>query len=410
MAKEENVLMNSGRSWGQFFIVFLMGITVAMGMFKVPTNFPLILQTYGIEMSVAGFLMSVVGLSCIVTAIPAGLIMQKIGVKKFAYICMAAAIIENFVGAFAPNFGILLATRFLEAISYGCISMVSVAVITGNFTAEKRGLPNGIWVIWVSLANLIIPQVTTYVSPQFGFQGVWIVCGVVQVIMLLIFAIFVKEPPREESADGEKHSMLEAFKEPGAWLISLCTLGLAIGCGCYTGLYPTFLQLGLGFDMETANNVISISQIGGIVSSIAIGFIINAIAVRNRGFLMIVVSIISIICFAFAFHVPPELGIITAFATFFSAVAPINMPIAFAMAPDLLKRPELLSAALGIFMIGANVGGSLSMNIPSLMMEQAGGDWTAADPFILGFAVFGLVCAIAGTWYQRKKILAQKEQ
>lgn len=112
---QNEIKLNSSRSWMQFIIVFLVGITIASGMFKVPVNMPNIMEFYGVPISSAGLLMSVVGFTCIFTALPAGAIMQKIGAKKFGIVVIASAIIENVVGAAAPTFEVLLATRSSKA-------------------------------------------------------------------------------------------------------------------------------------------------------------------------------------------------------------------------------------------------------------------------------------------------------
>ena len=403
---------STNRAWLSFFVTFLMGITVAMGMFKVPTNFGNICAELNTTMPIAVSCMSVVGLACIVTAIPAGAIMQKFGVKKFGLVCMAAAILENVIGYFAPSIEILIASRLLEAISYGCISMVSAAIITNGFAPEKRGLPNGIWVMWVSLANMIIPQITTALTADGGsFRNVWMVVCAAQIIMTILFILVVKEPTGKssEGAEEKKGSIVDGLKEPGIWAICLFGLGLAIGCGCFTGLFPTFLQSdAVGFDMATANNIISIANIGGLVGCLLTGFIINLVAPKNRGILAIVIAVISIACFAMQYHLPANIMVLTVFAIFFAAVSNLNVPIALAWAPDVMKRPEALNMALGVVMIGLNVGGALSLNIPSMLVENAGGVWGAADPFILGFAVLGLVAAVAGHVICRK-VSAERE-
>ena len=402
----------TSRAWLSFFVTFLMGITVAMGMFKVPTNFGNICAELNTSMTVAASCMSVVGLACIVTAVPAGAIMQKFGVKKFGLVCMAAAILENIIGYFAPSIEILIASRLLEAISYGCISMVSAAIITNGFAPEKRGVPNGIWVMWVSLANMIVPQITTMMTADGGsFRNVWLVVCVAQVIMTVLFIIVVKEPTgtNEEAEEEKKGSIIDGLKEPGIWAISLFGLGLAIGCGCFTGLFPTFLQSdAVGLDMATANNIISIGNIGGLIGCLLTGFIINLVAPKNRGILAIAIAVISIICFAMQYHLPSNVMVLTAFACFFAAVSNLNVPVALAWAPDVMKRPEALNMALGVVMIGLNVGGALSLNIPSMLVENAGGVWGAADPFILGFAFLGLAAAVAGHFICRK-VSAQRE-
>ena len=49
--------------WIQFAIVFFVGITIAMGMFKVPVNMANIMEYYGTDMTQVSLLMSVVGIT-----------------------------------------------------------------------------------------------------------------------------------------------------------------------------------------------------------------------------------------------------------------------------------------------------------------------------------------------------------
>lgn len=398
--------------WIQFAIVFFVGITIAMGMFKVPVNMANIMEYYGTDMTQVSLLMSVVGITCLITALPAGGIMQKVGVKNFGIIVIACGIAENLIGAFAPSITVLIASRLLDAVSYGCLSMVSVAIISANFTPEKRGLPNGIWVIWVSLAQLLVAQIANAVVPSFGWQGEWITVAVCQAVALVLFILFVRNPEQDaaeveqDAADKPaRASVLEGLKEPGPWLLTLSVGGLAIGASIYTGLYPTYLTspLGAGLDAQTANNLVSIGSVGGIVGSVLIGWIINRFKPSKRGILLTIVAAISIVCFAFCFSVP--VGFMAAFIVFFAAVSQFSMPVAFAWIPDILKNPATLSMATGVLMIGANVGGALGTTVPSMFIDAAGGEWSACLPCVVGLAVLGLVCAVALHIYTKKKVV-----
>lgn len=401
---------NSGKSWLQFIVVFLAGITIAMGMFKVPVNMPNIMEYYGADMTQVSLLMSVVGITCLITALPAGGVMQKVGVKKFGIIVIACGILENLIGAFAPNIQVLIASRLLDAVSYGCLSMVSVAIIAANFTPEKRGLPNGIWVIWVSFAQLVIAQLANTVVPAFGWQGEWIAVAVFQAVALVLFILFIKSPGSDDAEKDaekpeEKVSILEGLKEPGPWLLTLCVAGLAFGASVYTGLYPSYLSSpqGCGLDPATANNLVSIGSIGGIVGSVVIGWVINHFKPSKRGILMMIVGIISIVVFALCFSVP--VGIMAAFIFFYAAVSQFSMPIAFAWIPDVLKDQKTLSMATGVLMIGANIGGALGITLPSMAIDAAGGVWAAALPVVVGLAIVGLVCALALHAFVQKKVV-----
>lgn len=405
---------DSAQSWFQFAIVFIVGITIAMGMFKVPVNMPNIMSYYGTDMTQVSLLMSVVGITCLVTALPAGGIMQKVGVKTFGIIVIACGIAENIIGALAPSIEVLIASRLLDAVSYGCLSMVSVAIISANFTPEKRGLPNGIWVIWVSLAQLLVAQIANAVVPSFGWQGEWYTVAICQAVALVLFILFVKNPDQADAEEAveqvgaevePKASVLEGLKEPGPWLLTLSVAGLAFGCSVYTGLYPTYLMspLGAGLDEVTANNLVSIGSLGGIVGSVLIGWVINRFRPTKRGILLTIIGAVSAVVFAFCFSVP--VGLMAAFIFFFAAVSQFSMPIAFAWIPDILKNPATLSMATGILMIGANIGGAFGVTIPSMFIDAAGGAWEAGLPVVVALAVVGTLCAVALSLYVQKKVL-----
>lgn len=401
---------SSANAWLQFAIVFLCGISIAMGMFKVPVNMGLISEYYGASMTEASMLMSVVGLTCLITAIPAGGIMQKVGVKTFGIIVIAAGILENIIGAFAPSIQVLIASRLLDAVSYGCLTMVSVAIISANFPPEQRGLPNGIWVIWVSFANLIVAQLANAVVPSFGWQGEWIAIAIVQAVCLLLFIAFIKNPGSdvaegEEAKPEEKVSFVEGLKEPGPWLLTLAIAGLAFGCSVYTGLYPSYLTspLGAGFDQIASNNLVSIGSIGGIVGSLLVGVVINLFKPTKRGILFTIIGVISTITFAFCFSIP--VGFMAVFIAFFSAVSQFNTPIAFAWVPDILRNPRTMSMATGILMIGANVGGALGTTVPMAFIDAAGGDWAAGLPVVVGLAIVGVVAGLVLHIFVQKSVV-----
>ncbi len=181
--------------------------------------------------------------------------------------------------------------------------------------------------------------------------------------------------------------------------------GLAFGCSVYTGLYPAYLMspLGAGLDEVTANNLVSIGSLGGIVGSVLIGWIINRFRPTKRGILLIAIGAVSAVVFAFCFSIP--VGFMAVFIFFFAAVSQFSMPIAFAWIPDILKNPKTLSMATGILMIGANIGGAFGVTIPSMFIDAAGGAWEAGLPVVVGLAVFGIACAIALCLFVQKKVL-----
>ena len=61
--------------------------------------------------------------------------------------------------------------------------------------------------------------------------------------------------------------------------------------------------------------------------------------------------------------------------------------------------------AMGIMMIGANIGGALGVTLPSALIDGAGGVWAACLPLIVGLAIVSLVLTVVLTLYVKKKVL-----
>lgn len=188
-------------------------------------------------------------------------------------------------------------------------------------------------------------------------------------------------------------------------MLTLICCGLAFGCSVYTGLYPAFLSspTGAALDPMEANNLVSLGSLGGIVGSVLIGVVINIVKPTKRGWLLMVICAVSIVTFLCVFSVP--LGLMAFFIIWYSFISTINMPVAFAWVPDILKNPKTLSMAMGIMMIGANIGGALGVTLPSALIDGAGGVWAACLPLIVGLAIFSLVLSIALALYVKKAVL-----
>jgi MFS family permease len=89
----------------------------------------------------------------LILALPAGIILQKLGPKVAGLIAVGCLMIGSAWGALANGAGLLLASRVLEGVGMGLIAVVAPASIAMWFPREKQGTPMGIWATWVPVGE-----------------------------------------------------------------------------------------------------------------------------------------------------------------------------------------------------------------------------------------------------------------
>ena len=174
----EEKKFNSGKAWLVVIVAILAQVTFAIGLMKVPANMVLIMNGFGVDPVAAGNLMNFNGIVALIVALPAGMIMQKLGARNVLIGALAITICGNLLGVLAgtDNFGLLLASRAVEGFGYGMQVVTAPQLISEWFPAQLRGLPNGISSIWFGIGQLIMLNVATMLlggSPSSAWQCFW---------------------------------------------------------------------------------------------------------------------------------------------------------------------------------------------------------------------------------------------
>jgi MFS family permease len=143
-------------AWIILLVALLAGVAAPFNQFKVPPLMPVLMQRFQLDLGTAGLLMSIFSITGFVLALPAGLILQRLGPKVAGLIAVGCLAIGSALGTLAAGAGFLLATRLIEGAGMGLISVVSPALIAIWFPPEKRGGPMGVWGTWVPLGSLIM--------------------------------------------------------------------------------------------------------------------------------------------------------------------------------------------------------------------------------------------------------------
>ncbi|WP_434510780.1 MFS transporter [Desulfitobacterium sp. AusDCA] len=402
---EKDIQKNStGRAWLITIVVILAGIISSAGKYKLAGTMTTIIPALGITKADGGWLMSICSVMGIVLALPAGGIMVKTGPKKLGLVALGCGLIGNVIGSLSNGFSLLLFSRLIEGISIGLIGVVAPTIIAAWFPSEKRGLPMAIWSLWIGLGLLFILNATNYILPPFGWHGVWWFSTLLFLVITVLFALIVKMPEStgsaSEKANAPKVPLSAGMKSPSTWAVAMVMLVLGFSVGTVQTYTPAYIQEALKVTKEVANTYTSVFALGNIFGGIAMGFVLNK--VKNRSLVLLVSTILVAIVMAFAFEFSLNSALIFMLVTgIIYQMVPASI---FAVAPETASSPQTVGIAMGIIIIGQNVGAFFGPPKVGALV-QAGG-WHAAQFPLIVMGIVGIVAAILFYMLMKRKSAA----
>ena len=279
---------NMGRAWAVVVVVFLAGFCMPANMGKTMWLAPLVMQSFGFAESVLGWLNGVFYILGALIAFPAASFVRKLGIRSSVTIALCCGIAGNLIGAFASSVSALMVSRIIEGAGFGLMGVIGVTAITPWFPREKRGLPLGVWGMWVSVANAITPMLDSAVAQATGsYVSVWWMFLVIDVAVLVLFLLVYRVPsdPYIDEAEkrGEvKFSYKELFKQKVVWILAFvffCEEGAFIAS---QGFFSAYVTTELQAPLMIGSVIVTAGALWGAAFSPIAGKISDAIKSRYK--------------------------------------------------------------------------------------------------------------------------------
>lgn len=379
--------MNSKRAWIVALATIFAGISLALVQNKVAPCMLTLMDTFSIDMATVGWMSSLFSLVGIVMALPASIILNKIGPKKGGIIALVCAIVGSLIGVLVGNATVLMISRIIEGIGVGLIAVIGPSLIAMWFPESKRGLPMSIWGAYQMGAQAVMFFLGGALTINFGWQGMWWFALAACVVALVFYVLCVKSPRSEDSyadVESEDVSLIEGMKSKSTWLLSLVTMLFCIGCFGFVNWIATCWSEGFGWNVEDANMWVGWFSIGGLIAAVIIGFLLNRIKNRKA------FGMGALLAYGTMSLIGMYMGnptFIIGFVIVYSFADAAFPCVLWTMTAQSAKRPELAGVALGVVCIGFNLGILLGPPIIGAIVDAAG--WHAG-----AWVVFG-VCVLA---------------
>lgn len=398
MTSSSSTQFSMGRRWVIFCSVFFLGVLTSFGMFKAPTMFTTEFTTeLGFTESNIGWVMSMFTLIGAVLAFPAGGILAKLGAKKSLIITAVSLIVGAAGGALATSATFMLATRFIEGIGMGLISVVGPAAVASIIPARKQGLAMGIWSVWFPAGVVLAFNVTPFVYALAGsWRANWWLSAILAVAALVFIIAVYATPPQEQGASTAEAA--EAGSKPLSLkpdFFSIIMIALAFGCwnvfnaGAIGGFYPSYLADAHQLDTQLSGTVSSITN----MLVLALGPISGIVADKydiHKGFIVFgMFGAAVLLTFAFG----DSMTLVWVFVIAMSLFSACCSTGVFSSVPLYAKDPSKVGLGMAIVAFFQNLGGLIGSAAFGTLAVSLG--WSMASlAFCVPVALVGGICAL----------------
>lgn len=399
----------TGRAWVVAIVAILASILISVNSNKLPATASLVLPALGIDTTQLSFLMSLNGYVGFVLAFVAAGIIMKFGTKNATIMVLACALAGAVVSAFAPTYDLLMVGRLIEGVGYSCIGTVVPVLVSEWFPPNKRGVPMGIFSVWVPLGSMFIMGTSGFffnVNDPSSYHMVFWYVAVLLAVILVAWIIAARNPEHsylaeETGPNAPKPKVSEGFKSLSCWIAMVAFAAFSLGTACVMNFETLYMVQTMGMDQAGANATFNLVNVAVVIGGVVIGFVLNKVS-GNAGRLAIlaVSSAVLGVCFAMAYTVSAEM--LTVWMIVFGLSNGIVPAIFFTMVAEIAPRPELASVSSTLMSLGQCVGGILFGVVGAIVASG----WGAATGVLAAAGVVLFAGSLALLFVLRKRSAA----
>lgn len=396
-----------GRNQKLSTAVFMFGILLVSYVINAMDRqlFPLLVSDvraeYDFGLAEAGLLSTVFTLGMGLAGIPTAFLMARLSRKNVIIIGIFVFSITTLLTAFSFGFADMFIYRAVSGLGEA-MQLTALLAIAASYFTRRRGLAIGSVNMSFALGGAISPVLGGALLAAHDWRMPLIIFGLLGGIAIVLILIFVRKwlteatPSLDEVDVTEESKQQDAaenvpntFKNRNSILITLATMAGGLLIFSYLGMYPTFLQEELGFDVTQTSIIMSIFGIGAMLSIVGglLGDLFNARIVLPAGFAVG-------IALAILLFNGPDIFIYHAILSFtWGAVISGTTYVNLAAFQVKAVRPDMASKASGIFIASIYVPAAFSGYLVGAATNAMG--WAEMGIFLLGgIALAGLILTI----------------
>lgn len=379
------------RTWILVMLIFL-GVVTFLDRINITVAGSAIMRDLNLTPDQWGWILSAFILSYGLMQIPMGAMGDKRGHRStLALIVLWWSAFTAFTGM-AGGFVSLILIRFMFGIGEAGSSPCSTGVISRWFPKKEVGKAQGY--IWAAsrMGGALTPFIVLPVITYLGWRAAFYILGAVGVIWSIVWYLFYRNQPKEmrgisaeEIAEAPVTHMAVSTEKVSIpwksllsskqfWLILSMYFFYAFGSWFFFSWFPTFMELGRGFEKDQLTYAIAVPFVMSMIGNISGGYLTDKLSAKyglkvGRKALGSSSLIISAVFMFLAAFIPGKMQVFI-FLSLAFGIIDLMLPSAWALCIDLGKKYS--GAVSGAMNTAGNLGGFVCSLIFGYVVSATG--------------------------------------
>ena len=325
-----------------------------------------------------GWVQSAFILSYGLMQIPMGAVGDRHGHRKvLSLIVIWWSLFTAFTGM-AGGLASLLLIRFMFGVGEAGSSPCSTGVISRWFEKNEVGKAQGY--VWAAsrMGGALTPFVVIPVMMWVGWRAAFYLLGAVGVVWALAWYLIYRDKTvainSEHHAEKPKLNWAIVVRNRQFWIICAMYFFYAFGSWFFFSWFPTFMELGRGFDKSELTYAVAVPFVMSMIGNISGGYLTDRLTRKyglkiGRKALGSTSLLLSAVCMFLAAFIPGKMAVFV-FLSLCFGIFDLMLPSAWALCIDLGKQHAgSISGAMNTF---GNIGGFCCGILFGYLVESSG--------------------------------------
>ncbi|MBS1854526.1 MAG: MFS transporter [Acidobacteria bacterium] len=269
------------RRWGVLAIVFLGILTSYVDRGNLSIAAAPMMRDFAIPPSTMGILLSAFFWTYAACQIPAGLIVDRFGIKRVYAVAFLIWSLASASIALSRGVADVLVMRMILGMAEAAGPIASIAFIRRNFVGKEQGLPTAIYIGGQNLGPALGTLAGTILMARWGWRAMFAITGLAALAWLPLWLGFA---PAGQNAGGAAEPAVDVKGRPAAhsafWAMSAVTFLASYFWYFVLTWVPAYLTISRGFSTLEMGRVLSIPLFVMAPMNIVAGFVADRLAAR----------------------------------------------------------------------------------------------------------------------------------
>lgn len=355
---------------------------------------PSISRDFNLAPTEMGVVISAFFIGYSIMQIPGGWFADKFGSKTVIMVALALWSVFTFTTGHASTLAGLLFLRFVFGLCEGPYAGSCYRAIAEYFPREMRAtMATGILssnYIGSALAPIVIVPLVLW----FGWRGMFQILGVVGLLYVFFYALFVKSRKPAEQKAGESKNQTKYFrsllKVSMIWKLIICAFAISCINKGLDAWIPTYLIAERGIDLKAVGYVTPIPFIASFVSAAVCGWVMDRYFDKRESWLIVICSAMTAI-FLYLMYNAETLFTVVLFQCGVYFFKSCIMATAVAITLKVVTG-TIAGSAAALVNMGGQVAGFISPALMGYLVYAFNGSFSAVFYYLMAVAI---LCALS---------------